>query len=106
MRVLTLLLALGAAWPAAAQQAPAPDLEAGRALATQWCSNCHQVTTRGPGPASDSAPGFAAIAARPGVTLDGLSAYVRLPHANMPDHGLTARQARDVAGFLLAQGAR
>jgi mono/diheme cytochrome c family protein len=102
MRVLLAALLLAAA-PAAAQQA---DLNSGRWLATQWCANCHQITAQTGGPRNDSAPSFAAIAARPGATQAGIATYVRVPHANMPDHGLTPRQANDVAAFLLAQKPR
>ncbi|MGG5808713.1 c-type cytochrome [Falsiroseomonas sp. CW058] len=105
MRVMLALLALAAAGPAAAQRDP-DQLERGRAVATQWCANCHAVGPGGPAPRSDAAPSFASIAARPGTTRAGVATFVRLPHPNMPDHGLTARQAEDVAAFLLAQGAR
>jgi hypothetical protein len=50
-------------------------------------------------------PGFAAIAARPGRTPEAIATFLRTPHAGMPDHGLTLRQAQDIAAYLIAQRA-
>jgi mono/diheme cytochrome c family protein len=94
---------LAFALPVAAQAADATE---GRRLAEQWCANCHRIATNGPGPATDAVPGFAAIAARPGMTEEAIATFLRTPHASMPDHGLTLRQAQDLAAFVKAQGAR
>lgn len=98
--IAALLLGLWAA-PALAQ-----DAAEGRRMAEQWCANCHRVAPGGPGPASDAVPGFAAIAARPGITAERISAFLRSPHASMPDHGLTLRQSQDLAAHILAQRPR
>jgi mono/diheme cytochrome c family protein len=103
MRRLVPILALLAA-PALAQ-VPAGDPAEGRRLAEQWCANCHRIAAGGPGPASDAVPSFTAIAARPGRTAESISAFLRTPHANMPDHGLTLAQSRDLAAYLLSQRA-
>ena len=89
--------------PAAAS---AQDASEGRRLAEQWCASCHRIGPGGPGPATDAVPGFATIAARPGRTPEAIATFLRTPHAGMPDHGLTLRQARDLAAHLVAQGAR
>jgi len=104
MRTLLAILLLASA-PAAAQTR-AEQRENGQALAERWCSNCHLVSAAGPGRASDAVPSFAAIAARPGITAEGVATFLRVPHATMPDHGLTQRQAQDLAVFLLAQTPR
>jgi mono/diheme cytochrome c family protein len=83
----------------------AQDAAEGRRLAEQWCANCHRIAPSGPGPASDAVPGFATIAARPGRTPEAIATFLRTPHAGMPDHGLTLRQAQDIAAFLIAQRA-
>ena len=88
--------------PAAAS---AQDVAEGRRLAEQWCANCHRIAPGGPGPASDAVPGFATIAARPGRTPEAIATFLRTPHAGMPDHGLTLRQAQDIAAYLIAQRA-
>jgi mono/diheme cytochrome c family protein len=83
----------------------AQDAAEGRRLAEQWCANCHSIALGGPGPASDAVPSFATIAARPGRTPEAIATFVRTPHAGMPDHGLTLRQAQDIAAYLIAQRA-
>lgn len=83
----------------------AQDPAAGLHLAERWCANCHRIAPGGPGPATDAVPTFAAIAARPGRTPDAIATFLRTPHAGMPDHGLTLRQAQDIAAYLLAQRA-
>jgi len=100
-----LLAMLLAAAPAAAQPRDG-DAQEGRRLAEQWCANCHRVAPAGPGPVSDAVPSFAAIAARPGATAEGIATFLRTPHATMPDHGLTLAQARDLAAWVLAQRGR
>ncbi|NGM20239.1 cytochrome c [Roseomonas stagni] len=99
-----LLLAVIAALPAAAHADEAA--ERGEWLARQVCSNCHTISARAPAGRNPRSPPFSAIAARPDVTAGTIATYVRQPHANMPDHGLTARQAQDLAAFILAQKPR
>jgi mono/diheme cytochrome c family protein len=84
----------------------AADVAEGRRLAEQWCANCHRIATGGPGPATDAVPAFAAIAARPDRTEAAIATYLRTPHAGMPDHGLTLRQAQDLAAYVKAQAPR
>lgn len=84
----------------------AQDAAEGRRMAERWCANCHRIAPGGPGPANDAVPAFAAIAERPGRSLDTISAYLRVPHANMPDHGLTLQQSRDLAAYVLSQRPR
>lgn len=87
--------------------APLPALAAdpveGRRLAEQWCANCHRIAAGGPGPASDAVPSFQAIAGRPGRAEEGIATFLRQPHASMPDHGLTLRQAQDLAAYVTSQ---
>lgn len=98
MLAFSILVAPGLAW--------AQDPAEGRRLAEQWCANCHRIAPGGPGPATDAVPGFAAIAARPGRTAEAIATFLRTPHAGMPDHGLTLRQAQDLGAYLVAQRAR
>jgi mono/diheme cytochrome c family protein len=96
------LLVLLAALPAMAEE----GVERGRWMATQLCSSCHTIAAQGPAGRNPASPPFPAIAARANITADRIAAYVRQPHANMPDHGLTARQAQDLAAFILMQRPR
>lgn len=105
MRVMRfLLLAALVALPGLARADEAA--ERGRWMATQLCSACHTISAQAPAGRNPRSPPFPAIAARQGVTAAGIAAYVRQPHANMPDHGLTARQAQDLAAFILGQKPR
>ena len=99
-----LLLAVIAALPVTARADEAA--ERGQWMARQWCSNCHTIAAQSPAGRNPASPAFPVIAARPGITADRIATYVRQPHANMPDHGLTARQAQDIAAFILAQKPR
>ena len=101
MRRILPILALLVPLPAGAQ-----DAGEGRRLAEQWCAHCHRVAPGGPGAANDAAPDFVTIAARPGRNAEAIATFLRTPHAGMPDHGLTLRQARDLAAHVVAQGAR
>jgi mono/diheme cytochrome c family protein len=100
--IMLALLALSV--PALAQTRQGDPVE-GRRLAEQWCANCHRIAPGGPGPASDAVPSFAAIAARPGRTAEGIATFLRTPHPPMPDHGLTLVQAQDLAAFVLRPAA-
>lgn len=100
MRALLAGLLLLAPAPAFAQ-----DAAEGKRLAEQWCANCHRIAPGGPGPASDAVPGFAAITGQSGRTPEAIATFLRSPHAGMPDHGLTLRQAQDIAAYLIAQRA-
>jgi mono/diheme cytochrome c family protein len=103
MKAMRAVLAAMALWAA---PAGAQDAMQGRELAERWCANCHRVTASGPGPTNDAAPAFSSIAARSGVTADGISTFLRTPHATMPDHGLTLRQSQDLAAYVLSQRPR
>ncbi len=84
--------------PAGAQPRQGDAVE-GRRLAETWCANCHAFSTSGR--VGDAVPSFAAIAARPGTTEEGVSAFLRTPHSAMPDHNLTLQEARNLAAFLM-----
>jgi mono/diheme cytochrome c family protein len=97
---LIAVLTLAAA-PALAQPEPG-DARAGQRLAATWCANCHQVAPGGPGPSTDAASPFAAIAAMPSTTSMSLRVFLQTPHANMPDYRLTREQMDDVVAYLLS----
>lgn len=101
MRRLAILAALmGTALPAAAQVEPG-DPAAGRRLAAAWCANCHRIAPGGPGPATDTAPGFEAIARMASTTSMSLRAFLQTPHANMPDYRLSREQLDDLVAYVL-----
>ncbi len=87
--------------PALAQTEPG-DPAAGRRLAEAWCANCHRVAPQGPGPVSDAAPAFAAVAAMPSTTRMALAAFLQTPHPRMPNYQLSREEMDDVIAYLLS----
>ncbi len=81
------------------------DAAAGRGVAQAWCANCHAVDAR-PATSADQVPGFAVIANRPGVTADGLRAFLSAPHGRMPDLSLSRADIDNAAAYLLSLKAR
>lgn len=91
---------LAAATPARAQEAG--DARAGRDMAATWCANCHRIAPAGPGPATDAAPAFAAIAAMPSTTSLSLRAFLQSSHRNMPNYQLSQDQTDNVVAYILS----
>ena len=101
MRPWLIACVLAALPGAALAQMEPGDPISGQRLAASWCANCHRIAPGGPGPATDIAPSFAAIAALPSTTSMSLRAYLRTPHANMPDYRLSREELDDVVAYLL-----
>ena len=101
MRPWLLALSLAVLPGLALAQIEPGDPGAGKQLAATWCANCHRIAPGGPGPASDIAPSFAAIAALPSTPSMSLRAYLRTPHANMPDYRLSREELDDIVAYLL-----
>ena len=77
----TLGLILAALQPLAAQNSRG-SAEAGRRLASQWCSGCHAVEPKTVG---IFAADFAEIAKLPSTTALSLTVFLRTSHRNMPN---------------------
>lgn len=99
--VAAFLLVLGAAAPALAQSEPG-DRAAGQRLSATWCANCHRIGPGGPGPATDAAPPFRAIAMMPSTTSMSLRVFLQTPHGNMPDFRLSREEIDDVVAYMLS----
>ena len=98
-----LLLPMPASPPAAAQGvARSERVAAGRAVAEGWCANCHVVGPEAGGHASDAAPPFAAVARMPSATEMSLRAFLRTPHARMPDYRLSQAELDGVVAYILS----
>jgi mono/diheme cytochrome c family protein len=91
--ILALLLA------AAPAPALAADADHGETLARRWCAACH-IATPDQKTGGDSAPAFAAIAQKPGMTARKLAFFLLDPHPKMPDMGLSRRDAEDLAAYI------
>jgi mono/diheme cytochrome c family protein len=113
-RALLLLPPLAAGASAQAQGLPG-EPDRGRVLAERWCLECHEVApgnrrpwaVRVP-PAPDQepavvrAPTFQMVADDPAATETALRAFLRTPHAAMPDLRLTPEQTDDVVAYILS----
>lgn len=97
--VMSGLVMLATAWPAAAQETG--DAATGATLARTWCSGCHVVDPR-QSRASDAVPAFAAIANMTSTTSMSLHAFLEMPHGRMPDLKLSGQQIDDVVAYILS----
>lgn len=96
MRRALVLVSLLLPLPAAAQ-----DREAGGGLAVRWCMACH-VVEAGQRMASDSAPSFQVIAARPRTTAGSLDRYLSRGHTLMPDFSLSSQERDALVAYILS----
>ena len=83
-------------FPAAAQ-----NLETGSALAKRWCTSCHVVEAN-QRLATDSAPSFRAIAARPDTTAATIGRYLSQGHTLMPDFSLSTPERDALVAYILS----
>ncbi len=86
--------------PAAAQQIG--DAEAGRSLASTWCSNCHVTDPGTSGPATDAVPTFSHVARMPFTTATSLRVFLQTPHARMPNLQLSRTETDDLIAYILS----
>jgi mono/diheme cytochrome c family protein len=103
-RLIILLGLFSIAGPAAAQDVGNPAT--GRELATQWCSDCHDVGPSGQG-ARGRAPALAEVARMQSATALSLSVFLRTSHPSMPNVMLSPAQSDDIVAYILSlKGAR
>jgi mono/diheme cytochrome c family protein len=103
---LSLIAALLASSTAAQAQSDGVDTGAGKALAQGWCARCHDVT----GGYSElmgihdygDPPSFYAVANDLAVTETALRAFLRTPHARMPNIMLDEDQTAAIVDYILS----
>ena len=96
-RTLTMLLASALlAFPAAAQ-----DPSVGGRLAVRWCMACHVVEPN-QSTATDNAPSFRDIAARPTTNAGSLDRYLSVGHTLMPDFSLSSQERNALIAYILS----
>jgi len=84
---------------AANQTALAADANNGLRLAERWCASCHVVSsTQSKG--ADGVPSFAAVAQRPGFSVEKLAFFLLDPHPVMPNMSLSRNEAQDIAAYI------
>ena len=96
-RTVPTVLALALlAFPAAAQ-----DPSVGGRLAVRWYTACHVVEPN-QSTATDNAPSFQVIAARPTTTASSLSFYLSRGHTLMPDFLLSSQERDALVTYILS----
>jgi len=75
------------------------DVAAGRRIADQWCSTCHQIDAVSSG---GLAPTFPNIANLPSTTALSLKVFLRTSHETMPNVQLTPSEANAVVAYILS----
>jgi cytochrome c len=73
------------------------DRDSGERLAALHCAECHG-TMDAPG----GAPAFETIAMTPTTTVESLTAFLRTPHASMPDLVLSPGDKSDLIAYILS----
>jgi mono/diheme cytochrome c family protein len=80
----------------------AVDASAGRALAKQWCAECHEIRPAGGLSPNPHAPTFRELVALPGFTELSLRAMLRNEHLTMPALKFTPEQTDDIVNYLMS----
>ena len=96
-RIITFGLWLAVSSMASSAMA-AGAVERGRALAEQWCAQCHAIGDAAV--QTDTPPAFSAIVAERGRDADWIAAWLVTPHQNMPDLALTGQEIDDLIAYM------
>lgn len=78
------------------------EVAKGRELAVALCKTCHLNPGQGEKRGYYGVPGFAAVAGRPGQTLEGVVGWLQSRPAMMPDHHLTRDEMYLLAEYILS----
>lgn len=99
--------ALATTWVPACADPVADQIEKGRLLAERMCAVCHLNRDQGEKAGPGTVPGFAAVARRPGQTIEGIIAWLRSVPTMMPNHHLSQDEMEALAFYILtlAEGA-
>ncbi len=97
-RILTLVCAVVATGGAAASD----EVEKGRILAERLCATCHMGPGQGEKRSPSEIPGFAAVARRPGQSIDGIIGWLRSVPPMMPNHHLSQDEMFALAHFIMS----
>lgn len=80
----------------------AGDTAKGRELAQALCAQCHLNEGQGEKQGPMGIPGFAAVANRPGQSLNGILAWLKSVPPMMPNHHLTQDEMFALAAYILS----
>jgi len=77
----------------------AQDIDNGERIAQRWCVECHSIDNRTG--KTNRAISFATIAEKPGINSQMITSFMLMPHATMPNHPLSQKDAQDIAAFIM-----
>ena len=78
------------------------DPAAGRRIAANSCSSCHQIDVRMRDSTDDPIPSFQAVAAMPSTTMLAINVFLRTSHKAMPNIVLTENEISDISAYILS----
>jgi mono/diheme cytochrome c family protein len=78
------------------------DLRHGEQVAKLWCASCHSVNAAGPVLRNEAVPSFFSIAGDSATSQASLEKFLNSSHPRMPAYGLTRKDVRDVAAYILS----
>jgi len=78
------------------------DLRHGEQLAKLWCASCHSVDAAGPVLRNEAVPSFSSIAGDSATSQASLEKFLNSSHPRMPAYGLTRKDVRDVAAYIIS----
>src|ERR1044071_2486051 len=99
--IVRALLVIAAIFLLAGRTEAMADTSRGRALAEQWCSQCHGIRPSQPS-ANAEAPPFSAIASERSATDYALRTFLRVPHQTMPNFVLKPNDIDDIVSYILS----
>jgi hypothetical protein len=78
-----------------------PAIYRGAAIASQVCGQCHDTSAGAVSTQTFSAPSFASIANRPGMTSEKLEDWLTSSHPSMPNYVFDAATVKDLTAYVL-----
>jgi mono/diheme cytochrome c family protein len=77
------------------------DPQKGRALAQQFCAECHAIGSENVLSPKPEAPSFSAVASTAGMTTMALNVFFQTPHRAMPNLILKPEQKDDIIAYIM-----
>ena len=74
----------------------------GQRIASEVCAQCHAVGAGRVRSPNRAAPGFADIAASPGLTATAIRVWLQTPHPTMPNLKLDNEEKDSIVAYLLS----
>ena len=97
----SMVVVLASALLALALPASAQESSVGGRLAVRWCMACH-IVDASQTKATDNAPTFRDIAARPATTAESLDRHLSTGHTLMPDFSLDKQERSALVAYILS----